>query len=297
MISHHNASIYHVKLFHAPHTSTKKVKRDFPSQLLGVISMEPGAIYKHQNNPAFMNRFDIKQYFRWDSDVPTLYSTPYINSNMLFNPVPIPTEIKIPALVYINSNCHASNGRNEIVRKMMMLRKIPVHSYGGCLNNKQAKKNENKEEIIAKYKFCITMENSNEEDYVSEKLWQSLKAGCLPIYYGAPNIDKFLPVPANQIILNYNDFDSPEALSDELVRLNNNDEEYNKYFEWKKLNPETDKLLEGFQWLMKQAKRNPTCDFCRRAQTLWETRKDTTDFEYYKKQLFKKSRDKDENLI
>ena len=40
----------------------------------------------------------------------------------------------------------------------------------------------------SRYKFCIAIENSLATDYVTEKIYDSLAAGCLPIYYGAPNI-------------------------------------------------------------------------------------------------------------
>ena len=40
------------------------------------------------------------------------------------------------------------------------------------------------------------MENSLAKDYVSEKLWHAFRAGCVPIYYGAPNIIDFLPDPS-----------------------------------------------------------------------------------------------------
>jgi len=276
---------FHVKIYHGPHSHIGIVNRDFPSQLLGMVSMEPGTYYPHQNDPKFMNLFDITQYFRWDSDIPALYSSPYLIEDKLFDPVRVPTPSKITALVYINSNCNALNGRNDIVEQIMDIGDIPVHNYGKCLNNRHAKENEVKEDIISKYKFCIAMENSNEEDYVTEKLWQSLTAGCLPIYQGAPNIEKFLPVPAKEMILNYAEYGSAKALSDELVRLSNNDEEYNKYFEWKKINPRKDEVLEGFQWMMKQSERKPTCDFCRAAGSIWEARTNTLDYDYYKKRL------------
>ena len=32
------------------------------------------------------------------------------------------------------------------------------------------------------------MENSVSRDYVTEKLWHAYEGGCVPIYYGAPNI-------------------------------------------------------------------------------------------------------------
>jgi hypothetical protein len=39
------------------------------------------------------------------------------------------------------------------------------------------------------------MENSIAYDYVSEKVLDALRAGCIPIYLGAPNVRSFLPVP------------------------------------------------------------------------------------------------------
>ena len=52
---------------------------------------------------------------------------------------------------------------------------------------------------------------------------------------GAPNIDDF--TPSNRSIINVADFDSPEELAKYLIYLSENDEEYYKYFEWKKTGP------------------------------------------------------------
>lgn len=49
--------------------------------------------------------------------------------------------------------------------------------------------------LFRQYRFCICMENSLAMDYVSEKVYQGLAAGCLPIYWGAPNIRDLLPAP------------------------------------------------------------------------------------------------------
>jgi len=284
----------HVKLYHGPHSHLiRKIQRDYPSQLLGMFSMEATSRFTIQNDTTFLDNFDFTLSFRWDSDIPALYSSPYLIEDKLFDPVRVPTPSKITALVYINSNCNALNGRNDIVEQIMDIGDIPVHNYGKCLNNRHAKENEVKEDIISKYKFCIAMENSNEEDYVTEKLWQSLTAGCLPIYQGAPNIEKFLPVPAKEMILNYAEYGSAKALSDELVRLSNNDEEYNKYFEWKKINPRKDEVLEGFQWMMNQTEAQPICDICRHAASIWETRKNASDYEDYKQFLSDEASKKD----
>lgn len=37
---------------------------------------------------------------------------------------------------------------------------------------------------ILRYKFCIAIENSISPDYVSEKIWHGLTAGCIPVYLG-----------------------------------------------------------------------------------------------------------------
>lgn len=39
------------------------------------------------------------------------------------------------------------------------------------------------------------MENTNMKDYVTEKLWQAFEAGCVPIYWGPPNVADVLPDP------------------------------------------------------------------------------------------------------
>ncbi len=40
------------------------------------------------------------------------------------------------AVAYINSNCGALNGRNDVVQKLMDLNRLPVHAWGACLRNK-----------------------------------------------------------------------------------------------------------------------------------------------------------------
>ena len=38
-------------------------------------------------------------------------------------------------------------------------------------------------------------ENSIATDYVTEKLYDAFVAGCVPVYYGAPNVEDLLPDP------------------------------------------------------------------------------------------------------
>eukprot|EP00775_Hariotina_reticulata_P003898 gene3898-4152_t len=75
------------------------------------------------------------------------------------------------------------------------------------------------------------MENSIEMDYVSEKVYHALESGCVPIYYGAPNVEDFLPDPAS--VVNYAHFHSPGALMAELERLAGDEAQYQMKMAWK----------------------------------------------------------------
>lgn len=75
------------------------------------------------------------------------------------------------------------------------------------------------------------MENSITRDYVTEKVYDGLMAGCIPIYLGAPNIEDY--VPDSNAIINYARLGSPEALKAELERLAADQESYEQKLLWK----------------------------------------------------------------
>lgn len=46
---------------------------------------------------------------------------------------------------------------------------------------------------IANYKYNLVIENSNEDWYISEKIFDALMCGCMPIYYGTNKIFDLIP--------------------------------------------------------------------------------------------------------
>lgn len=49
-------------------------------------------------------------------------------------------------------------------------------------------------ETMSRYKFNLCYENAQGlEGYVTEKIFDALRSGCVPIYWGAPNIDQVVP--------------------------------------------------------------------------------------------------------
>ena len=67
-----------------------------------------------------------------------------------------------------------------------------------------------KAETYANYRFAFAIENTgNEKGAVTEKMFDAMAAGCVPVYLGAPNVTDY--VPANCFV-DMRDFDSVEKL-------------------------------------------------------------------------------------
>lgn len=85
---------------------------------------------------------------------------------------------------------------------------------------------------MAKYPFYLAFENSECVDYVTEKLWDGLIAGSIPVYLGAPNIDDFLPDPS--AVINARDFSNAKELAAYLKMVIEHPELYEKHQSWRK---------------------------------------------------------------
>ena len=90
--------------------------------------------------------------------------------------------------------------------------------------------NNNKHLYLQKYKFNICPENSISPGYVTEKLFHSLSAGCIPIYNGwSKNPEPDIVNPG--VILWYDALDvvNNERTIARIQSLNSNDNEYNTF--------------------------------------------------------------------
>lgn len=83
---------------------------------------------------------------------------------------------------------------------------------------------ENKIELLKKYKFSICYENAKDiSGYITEKIFDSLSAGCIPVYWGAPNIKDFVP---ENCFIDKRLFSSYEELFNYLSKMT--EDEYNQ---------------------------------------------------------------------
>jgi hypothetical protein len=65
---------------------------------------------------------------------------------------------------------------------------------------------EDKMDALRGYRYHLALENSVEPDYWTEKLADPLLAWCLPVYYGCPNIESYLP-RGSLVSINIQNFD------------------------------------------------------------------------------------------
>ena len=108
-------------------------------------------------------------------------------------------------------------------------------SYKGQISDKN--------EILSKFKFSICYENAkNIPGYITEKIFDSFMAGCVPIYLGANNIQQY--VPANTY-LDKRDFKTYYDLHRFLKNISDND--YGDYLQNIKeyLNSERSKIFSS----------------------------------------------------
>ena len=192
------------------------------------------------------------------------------------------------AAVFVARNCHSKNGREETVKRLAKLLRGGVDRPGLCLNthpwpkctadggakgaagstsskgvaggvSKAAGDRKcGKHALLRRYPFYLAFENSDEPDYVSEKVFHALEAGVLPIYNGAPNIADFVP---SHSVVDLKAFGgSLDKLAAHLHELLESPERYAAYFRWKQ---SADGLPEAFQARFGFVNTHAKCRLCR----------------------------------
>jgi hypothetical protein len=120
-----------------------------------------------------------------------------------------------PAAAFISNPLDAS-GRNALLAGLMQ--SMPVDSFGKLLRNRSMHDTPDrsaKQGVIAAYKFTLAFESSICRDYVTEKFFDPLLAGSVPVYLGAPNIAEL--APADDCYVDASRFESPRVLAAHLM--------------------------------------------------------------------------------
>ena len=125
--------------------------------------------------------------------------------------------------------------RTEIFNKINKIGEVKC--AGKLLHNDDTLKNEfnnNKIEYLRDFKFNICPENTISDGYITEKLFDSFKAGCIPIYSGDENIE--LDLINKNALLFYRACEDNSELLKEVERLNKDDKLFDAFQNQVKIN-------------------------------------------------------------
>ena len=149
-----------------------------------------------------------------------------------------PNRTKFCAAV-ISNNITTNGFREKFINE---LNKYKTIDMGGIFLNNIGGPVQNKIEFLSSYKFSISMENSEGDGYLSEKIYDSLISGTIPIYYGDFTLDEYINPKA--IILIKEERNMKEKI-EYIKEIDNNSEKYLSILKENILtNENIDKIIE-----------------------------------------------------
>lgn len=167
------------------------------------------------------------------------------DTSAYFQPA-LPTYLKRKAAAVFISNCDVGNTERLTRIKFLQSRGIEVHSFGRCMRTHAVKREfpacahltrPNPSDDAVKlcvfqhYRFAITIENSDAEGYISEKLFHALLAGTVPIYYGAPGNERYFP--SQNAVISLSRELKDEDTAEQIMELMRDDTAYEQLLGWR----------------------------------------------------------------
>ncbi|CAG0922772.1 unnamed protein product, partial [Notodromas monacha] len=173
--------------------------------------------------------------YRWDSDIVAPYAKwMYFDERVRFSQqAGNMAANKTKKVAWFVSNCGANNNRLEYANELGKYIQVDVYGACGTLECSRSKGEECFEKLKRDYKFYLAFENSNCNDYITEKFFiNGLQNNVIPIALGARKEDYAKAAPLNSF-LHVDDFESPKALADKLHEIDADDDKFNSFFKWK----------------------------------------------------------------
>lgn len=104
----------------------------------------------------------------------------------------------------------------KVLKKLGLLKHLPERRtpcFGGRVDLKLA--------TLSQFDFSICFENAKEiRGYISEKIFDSFFAGCIPVYWGAPDITDYIP---DSCFIDFRNFQNFEDLYRHLKNMTEDD--------------------------------------------------------------------------
>ncbi|XP_038128991.1 4-galactosyl-N-acetylglucosaminide 3-alpha-L-fucosyltransferase 9-like [Cyprinodon tularosa] len=214
--------VFHHRDIHGDLSNMPKLQRP-PLQRWIWMNMESPS--NSRKLPKINNLFNLTMSYRQDSDIP-VPSGLLMETETLEDFVP-PSKNKL--VCWIVSNWNPNYKRVKYYQELQ--KHINIDAYGSAFGKYISNKDYNP--TISSCKFYLSFENSAHKDYITEKLYNPLSLGTVPVALGTSrqNYENFVPGDA---FIHVDDFKSPKELAEYLLLLDKNQELYLSYFKWRK---------------------------------------------------------------
>lgn len=182
------------------------------------------------------------------SSVKRYYKEAYLDEKLFVNSTLKPFDSLIKGAAYISNHCLRprlkNSGRDNVV-KVLKRQKVRIDGLGRCMQSidkrhvLKPRTNDTYQDLIHKrkaisnYLFYLAFENQIEPWYVTEKVFDALYAGIVPVYLGdAATCKQLLPDPKAAIFLQ--DFNNMNDFILYLKMLMKNEQVYEKHRMWRR---------------------------------------------------------------
>ena len=231
-ISEASGIVFHARDFNLDDLPPEKFRK-----LPWILQTHENPVYTAMlRDPESMSKFNYFVSYRLDADFPS----PELVKPRLDKPMPFEDKTKLVLAVYSNCEGLRTHYMDELSKY------IQIDFYGSCLRthkfmSRTTDRNDTKLiELLRSYKFTLVIPNADCDYYVTEKMYNALSSGTVPVWLGTNKIDEILKWGnLKHSVVKVKNFESPKVLADYLHFLAKNKSEYNKYLRWK---------YEGFQF-------------------------------------------------
>lgn len=144
--------------------------------------------------------------------------------------VPSPSHLLRPHLLaWVVSNWAESHKRVAFYHQLRRYVQVDVFGRTG---RPLPKKSGGVVKLIGRYQFYLAFENSQHTDYITEKLWNAVLAGAIPVALGPSrkNYERFLPPEA---FIHVDDFPTVSELAQYLLTLRRNPAMLKSHLNWR----------------------------------------------------------------
>uniref|UniRef100_A0A3P9K3B9 Fucosyltransferase n=1 Tax=Oryzias latipes TaxID=8090 RepID=A0A3P9K3B9_ORYLA len=178
--------------------------------------------------------FNLTMSYRTDSDIFLPYGYLAPRGLQVPNAQPLSRSLRTTRsgrglVSWVISNWSETHARVAFYYKLR--RYIPIDVFGSA-GRPLPKGSNSVVQLLRGYMFYLAMENSQHTDYITEKLWNAVAAGTVPVVLGPSrkNYERFLPPHA---FIHVEDFPTARHLARYLLMLSRNPLQMKRHLSWR----------------------------------------------------------------